>query len=134
MRENVLYYIGNATSNNNSLRYKYEYRSLPDLNWQDNSGKRISSLNNAIKMAAPTSYYFINTTFWGVVEGIPNPGGSGTIDVPEGSIGFTVQDGPAGSPKAKIRVIVATDPAQDLNQTIMVSRFGSGTNQNQTGQ
>ncbi len=129
MRENVLYYIGNATSNNNSLRYKYEYRSLPDLNWQDNSGKRISSLNNAIKMAAPTSYYFINTTFWGVVEGIPNPGGSGTIDVPEGSIGFTVQDGPAGSPKAKIRVIVATDPAQDLNQTIMVSRFGSGTNQ-----
>lgn len=129
MRENVLYYTGTPNSTNNSLRYQYEYRSLESLEWPDNTGSPITTLDHAIKMAAPTSYYFLNNRFWGVIEDIPNPGGSGTINVPEGSIGFTVQGGPSGTPNATVQVIVATEPSQDLNQTITMSRFGTGTSQ-----
>lgn len=125
----VLLYKGNATSSDNAAKYRYEMTNLESLGWVDNKGETITSVNKAIKMATPTSYYYISPKFWGVKTGIPSPGGGPDINVPEGSIGFTVQPHKTET-TSKVYIIVATDPLQDFNQTITISRFGSGTNQN----
>lgn len=124
----VLFYTGTPSSNTNNIKYRYEMRNLEDLEWSDNENKALVSGDYAIKMASPTSYYYLNSKFWGVNQGIPNPGGNGTINVPDGSIGFTVQPGDGGT--SKVFIIVATDPLQDVDQVITVSRFGTGDNQN----
>lgn len=127
--KNVLFYKGTPSSPDNSIKYRYEMTNLESLNWSDNQGKALTSADKAITMANPTSYYYMNNNFWGVKQGIKNPVGSGTINVPEGSVGFTIQPSPTLS-SSKIYIIVATNPEQDFNQTINVSRFGTGTSQN----
>ena len=128
----VLFYKPIPGGTLDSQKYRYEMTSLESLNWSDNQGKPLKSADKAIAMATPTSYYYMNSSFWGVKQGIPNPGGTGTINVPEGSIGFTVQPSTTAT-KSKIYVIVATNPAQDFNQTINVSRFGAVNSTSQTG-
>lgn len=132
MEESVLYYTGTYTDSDPETRYLYKMRSISDLNWYDNEDKLITKADTMLAMSDPTSYYYVNNRFFGVKLNIPSPIKKGaTINVPEGSIGFTVNGNknPNGM-KAKINVIVATDPSQGFEQHITVSRFGTGTNQN----
>lgn len=127
--ENVLFYTGTPNSTTPSTRYAYDVRSIESLGWSDNNGDTITKGSTALMMADPTSYYFISNRFWGVTQDIPSPSGTGTIKVPEGSIGFTVNGTNEIGTTAKVFVIVATDPHQGIDQLITISRFGSGNNQ-----
>lgn len=130
MSKTVLYYVGNSGSDVASQRYLYEMRSLESLGWADNNGDPIIEVHTAMKMADPTSYYYLNNVFWGVLQGIRSPKEMpppfDTVIVPLASIGFTVQghgirNGP--DQKAKVFVIVATEPSQLVDQTITISYF-----------
>lgn len=130
--ENVLLYTGNATDANPQARYLYQVRNIASLEWYDNEDNIITKGDTALTMSDPTSYYYIKNAegqhvYFGVKTGIPSPIGPGTIKVPEGSIGFTVNGSKTPGTKAKINVIVATDPNQGVTQNITISRFGSGT-------
>lgn len=130
MSKNTLFYTGKSSSETPSDRYKYDMRTIESLNWAQNDGLVMKDATKGLKMADPTSYYYISPRFWGVTQGIPAPNGVGTINVPEGSIGFTVQGTGQPNTFAKIYVMVATDPSLYVDQTITVSRFGTGNNQN----
>lgn len=132
MEQNVLYYTGSYSDNDPKNRYLYEMKAISALDWYDNDDKLITKADTMLAMSDPTSYYYVNNKFFGVKLNIPSPIKKGaTINVPEGSIGFTVNGSknPNGM-TAKINVIVATDPNQGFEQHITVSRFGTGTNQN----
>ncbi len=132
--ENVLYYTGQYNSSVNTTRYSYELKEISSLGWVDNSNKAITKGDTALIMGDPTSYYYIRNSsgverYFGVNTGIPSPIDGPDINVPEGSIGFTVSAKEPGSTEttATINVIVATDPSQGVEQLITVSRFGTGT-------
>ena len=132
MEENVLEYTGTPTDPLATNRYKYTMKSISSLEWYDNDDNIITKGDTALIMSDPTSYYYIRNAqgmdiYFGVNTGIPSPIGPGTINVPEGSIGFTVNGSATTVPKAKVHVIVATDPSQGVEQHITISRFGSGT-------
>jgi len=133
MRYNTLKYTGNENSSVPAQRYKYDIQTIESLNWSDNEGKALTKVDTTLKMGDPTSYYYISgadNPYWGVTTGIPSPAGmSGTINVPSGSIGFTVNGTGKSGTTSKVYVIVSTDPKQDVNQTITISRFGSGNSQ-----
>lgn len=131
---NVLFYTGAYNSSVPTTRYRYEMRDISSLGWIDNKNKAITKGDRALIMGDPTSYYYIKNSagverFFGVNTGIPSPVEGPDINVPEGSIGFTVNARTADSNEttATINVIVATDPSQGVEQLITVSRFGSGT-------
>lgn len=130
MSKNTLYYTGTASSSTPSQRFKYDMKNIESLGWAKNDGLVMKDANTGLMMADPTSYYYISNRFWGVTQGIPAPNGVGTINVPEGSIGFTVQGTGQYNTWAKIYVMVATNPGLYVDQTITVSRFGTGSNQN----
>jgi len=133
MMYTTLKYTGTPNSTNLTLKYKYDIQSIESLNWSDNKGKALTKVEKTLKMGAPTSYYYIDDAtfkFWGVTEGIPSPiAANETINVPEGSIGFTVNGTGQSNTLSSVYVIVSTDPKQDINQEITISRFGSGANQ-----
>ncbi len=126
MSLNTLVYTGTPTSTTMSQKYKYDIQSIESLEWARNDGFAMTQATKALKMADPTSYYYISSRFWGVTQGIPAPSGTGTINVPEGSIGFTVQGTGLVGTTARIFVMVATDPSLDIDQAITISRFGTG--------
>jgi hypothetical protein len=130
MSKNTLFYTGTPSSTDPTVKYQYDIRTNESLEWAKNDGLAMTDATKALKMADPTSYYYISSRFWGVTQGIPAPSGVGTINVPEGSIGFTVQGTGTAGTTAKIFVMVATDPSLDVDQTITISRFGTGSNQN----
>ena len=83
-----------------------------------------------MKMADPTSYYYLNNVFGAFYKAYARPKRCpppfDTVIVPLASIGFTVQghgirNGP--DQKAKVFVIVATEPSQLVDQTITISYF-----------
>lgn len=130
MSKTVLKYTGTAGSSTPSVRYTYEMRSIESLGWSDNNGEPITQVETAMKMADPTSYYYLNSVFWGVLQNINSPkempAPFDKITVPLASIGFTVQGhGIRGGADqyAKVFVIVATDPWQLVDQTITISYF-----------
>ena len=130
MSENVLVYTGNPSSNNMTQKYSYDMKTVTSLSWMDNSGQKVTHADTTLKMGDPTSYYYLNSNFWGVRRGLPAPGGLAapfnTVDVPLASIGFTVSGhGVRGGADqtAKVFVIVATDPSQLVDQTITISYF-----------
>jgi hypothetical protein len=130
--ENVLEYTGDPDMASATDRYKYTMKSIASLEWYDNDDNIITKGDTALIMSDPTSYYYIRNAegldiYFGVNTDIPSPIGPGTINVPEGSIGFTVNGSATTVPKAKVHVIVATDPSQGVEQHITISRFGSGT-------
>lgn len=130
--ENVLLYTGTPNDASATNRYKYQMQSIQSLEWYDNDDNIITKGDTALVMSDPTSYYYIRNAqgmdiYFGVNTSIPSPIGPGTINVPEGSIGFTVNGSPTTVPKAKVHVIVATDPNQGVEQHITISRFGSGS-------
>jgi hypothetical protein len=133
MKFNTLKYTGNSDSTVPSTRYKYDIQTIESLNWSDNEGKPLKTVDKTLKMGSPTSYYYISgatNPFWGVTTGIPSPAQAGqTINVPEGSIGFTVNGTGTAGTESSIYVIVSTDPKQDVNQSITISRFGTGSTQ-----
>jgi hypothetical protein len=130
MSKNTLYYTGTASSGDPDERYMYDIKTIESLGWAKNDGLVMKDATKGLMMADPTSYYYISNRFWGVTQGIPAPNGVGTINVPEGSIGFTVQGTQQSNTYAKIYVMVATNPGLYVDQTITVSRFGTGNNQN----
>lgn len=128
--KNVLFYTGNASSSTPSQKYTYDMRTIESLSWMDNSGRKITRADTTLKMADPTSYYYLNNVFWGVKQGIKAPAGLAppfnVVDVPLASIGFTVQGhGIRGGADqtSKVFVIVATDPSQLVDQTMTLSYF-----------
>lgn len=125
MSQNVLFYTGNAGSSNPAQKFTYDIVNIPALGWLKNDGKVMTDVDTTLKMGDPTSYYYLNSTFWGVTEKIPSPAGvtGGAINVPQASIGFSVQGTGEANTFAKIFVIVATDPAQLVDQTITISYF-----------
>ena len=131
---NVLFYTGTYNSSVPTSRYSYEIKDISSLGWIDNRNKAITKGDTALLIGDPTSYYYIKNAsglerFFGVNTGIPSPVDGPPINVPEGSIGFTVNAKTPDSTEttATINVIVATDPSQGVEQLITVSRFGSGT-------
>ncbi len=131
---NVLYYTGAYNSSVPTSRYSYEIKNISTLEWIDSSNKAITKGDTALIMGDPTSYYYIKNAsglerFFGVNTGIPSPVDGPDINVPEGSIGFTVNARTPDTTEttANINVIVATDPSQGVEQLITVSRFGTGT-------
>lgn len=135
MSTTTLHYVGNATSSTISTKYRYNIRPISSLEWAANDGNPITKAETVVKMADPTSYYYLNNAFWGVVTGIPAPSGIGTIDVPEASIGFTVNNTDNSTQiSSRIFAIVATDPSQDVDQTITISYFNSSSSMARTEQ
>lgn len=133
MTENVLMYTGNNTSTDPALRYKYDLQTIESLNWSDNSGKPLEKVEKAMTMGDATSYYYVSGAtykFWGVAQNLPSPiKPNETINVPEGSIGFTVSGTGSTTSTSKVFVLVASDPTLGVNQEITISRFGTGNNQ-----
>lgn len=132
--ENVLFYTGDPTSALPSSRLSYEMTNIESLGWSDNEDEAITKGSTALMMSDPTSYYYIRNSagvdrYFGVILDIPSPVGTGTINVPQGSIGFTINGTGNAGDVAKVFVIVATDPMQGVDQQITISRFGSGSNQ-----
>ena len=129
MSENVLKYTGAKNATDPATRYTYDLQSLESLNWSDNNNKPISKVEKALTMGDATSYYYISgaaNEFWGVAQELPSPiKPNETINVPEGSIGFTVSGTGKTGTSSKVFVIVASDPSLDVNQEITISRFGA---------
>lgn len=134
MSETVLRYTGNPTSTNNATKYSYNVESLESLNWSDNSLNAITKADKALTMGDGTSYYLISNVYWGVAENLASPiTPGGKVKVPYGAVGFTVAPTGSSLTRSKVFVIVASDPSTDVNQEITMSRFGSLTSSQQTG-
>lgn len=136
METNVLFYTGNPASQVPSSRYRYNLQTIASLGWVDNLEEPVTKGSTALMMGDPTSYYYVTNAagvqrFFGVTTGIPSPISSGTINVPEGAIGFTVHGTGISGTTAKVYVIVATDPMQGIEQHITISRFGTANSSNQ---
>ena len=133
MQYNTLKYTGDPSSSIPANRYQYDIQTIESLSWSDNEGEPLESVETTLKMGDPTSYYYISDAlnpFWGVAQDLISPiDDTERINVPEGSIGFTVNGTDTPGTTASVYVIVATDPRQDVNQAITISRFGSGDDQ-----
>lgn len=135
MSKNVLFYDGTFNSNNTALKYRYKLKSLAELNWPDNNDLPITSINAALKMADPTSYYYMNNVFYGILRNIPltQEQNGPVIYAPRASIAFTVNGTGIAGDTARINVIVATDPSQLVDQMIEVSFMNTNSSGVPTG-
>lgn len=133
MSTNVLMYTGSRTTNNPTLRYQYDLQTIEDLNWSDNNNKPLTKIDTALTMGDATSYYYVSgatNPFWGVAQNLPSPiSATDKINVPEGSIGFTVSGTGKTNTFAKVFVLVSSNPKLGVNQEITISRFGTGSSQ-----
>jgi hypothetical protein len=126
MSQNVLFYSGTYNSDTPSLKYRYQLKSLESLNWPNNKDFPIDSVDSVLKMADPSSFYYLNNTFYGILRNIPMPDNK-VLYAPRASVAFTVNGTGIANDMARINVIVATDPSQLVDQMIEVSYFNTNT-------
>lgn len=126
MSKNVLFYTGTYNDNTASTKFRYRLQSIESLNWPDNEDFAITSVDSALKMADPSSFYYLNSTFYGILRNIPMPN-SKVLYAPRASVAFTINGTGIANDMARINVIVATDPSQLVDQTIEVSYFPTNT-------
>lgn len=130
MSKNVLQYVGTYNSNTASDKYKYDLVSLESLNLPDNLEVPITQIDSALKMADPSSYYYLGGTYYGILRNIPVAGEAGKyVYAPRGSVAVRVNNTGVAGDTSEITIIVATDPSQLVDQEITITRF-KGTDAN----